>query len=221
MPDKLIMVRHEVELDVGDAVLAGVLSIPEGSQAVVAFAHGSGSSRFSSRNQFVAQQLNDGGLATLLFDLLTAQEHEKDQQTAQLRFDISLLARRLAGAIDWLGAAEQTTGFAIGLFGASTGAAAALIAAAQRPGVVGAAVLRGGRPDLAGEFLERVRAPTLLLVGGHDPVVLDLNRKATQAMLVHNKLEIIPGASHLFEEPGTLEQVARLARQWFQRHLVG
>ncbi|SRR6056297_927777 len=212
--------RQDVMVDVGEVSLEGTLTMPSDASAVVAFAHGSGSSRFSSRNQFVAEQLNKGGLGTLLFDLLTADEHRVDRLTSELRFNIPMLARRLAGTVDWLGSQQATAGLPIGLFGASTGAAAALMVAADRQDRVGAAVSRGGRPDLAGEALERVKAPTLLLVGGEDPVVLDLNRKACKALNVEHHIEVIPNATHLFEEPGTLEQVARLARSWFQHYLI-
>ena len=183
------------------------------------FAHGSGSSRFSTRNRAVAQRLNDAGLATLLFDLLTADEETIDARTAQLRFDIPLLAGRLTGTVDWLAARPDLATLPLGLFGASTGAAAALITAAERPQRVAAVVSRGGRPDLALPVLERVRAPTLLIVGGHDREVLALNREALAALTCEKALAIVPGATHLFEEPGALEQVAQLAGDWFLRHL--
>ncbi|CAL1241822.1 dienelactone hydrolase family protein [Candidatus Methylocalor cossyra] len=199
--------------------LSGALFIPDRPVGLVAFAHGSGSSRFSPRNQAVARFLNQGGLATLLFDLLTAQEQEADQYTHRFRFDIALLTERLVGAIDWLGGHPATSGLAIGLFGASTGAAAALRAAAERPAAVAAVVSRGGRPDLAEDRLAAVRAPTLLIVGGEDAPVIELNRQAAQRLGAVHRLEIIPGASHLFEEPGTLDRVAELARAWFLRHL--
>jgi dienelactone hydrolase len=187
----------------------------------VLFAHGSGSSRFSPRNRFVADFLNEGGLATLLLDLLTAEESEIDERTGALRFDIGLLSGRLIGAVDWLGARPDTRDLRIGIFGASTGAAAALNAAAERPAQVAAVVSRGGRPDLAMAALPRVRAPTLLIVGGLDGPVIGMNRSAAAQLACEHQLEIVPGATHLFEEPGKLEEVARLARDWFQRHLGG
>jgi dienelactone hydrolase len=183
------------------------------------FAHGSGSSRHSPRNRAVAAALTEGGLATLLIDLLTAEEEDEDRLTGHLRFDIALLAERVVGVTDWLGKSRETAGLSIGYFGASTGGGAALVAAADRPDVVRAVVSRGGRPDLAGEALSRVRAPTLLIVGGHDDVVLELNREAYGKLRCEKRLEVVPGATHLFEEPGTLEQVARLSREWFRRYL--
>jgi dienelactone hydrolase len=193
--------------------------VPEQAQGVVLFAHGSGSSRHSPRNRYVAEELQNAGLATVLADLLTPAEEQLDAQTAELRFDIGLLAARVAALTDWLVEQEPTEGLGIGLFGASTGAAAALVAAATRPDVVQAVVSRGGRPDLAGEFLGRVHQPTLLIVGGRDTVVIELNREALEQLSGEARLEIVPGASHLFGEPGALEQVARLARGWFVRHL--
>jgi len=185
----------------------------------VAFAHGSGSSRLSPRNRYVAGVLQAGGLATLLFDLLTEAEERIDVQTRHLRFDIELLAERLAGATDWLLRQDEVAGLALGYFGASTGAAAALMAAACRQEEVGAVVSRGGRPDLAGPLLPQVRAPTLLLVGGLDHVVIEMNQEALARLTCEKKLEIVEGATHLFEEPGTLEEVARLATDWFRGHL--
>jgi putative phosphoribosyl transferase len=182
---------------------------------VVVFAHGSGSSRHSSRNRFVAEALREGGMGTLLLDLLTAREEGVDVYTREHRFDIGLLARRLGGAIDWLGRDESIRDLPVGLFGASTGGGAALVAAADRPDKVRAVVSRGGRPDLAGEALPRVTAPTLLIVGERDAQVIELNREAMSRMTAPVQLEIVPRATHLFEEPGTLEQVARLARDWF------
>ena len=201
--------------------LEGIVSIPEEANGIVLFVHGSGSSRHSPRNQYVAQTLQEGGLATLLFDLLTPQEEEIDQRTRHLRFDINLLARRTAGALEWLDLQPYVRDLKRGLFGASTGAAAALIAAAELPEKVEAVVSRGGRPDLAGPALQKVQAPTLLIVGAHDEVVMDLNEKALAQMQpgAEKKLVIVPGASHLFEEHGTLEYAARLARDWFQTHL--
>lgn len=210
--------EHQVEIPAGEVVLRGVLGLPAEALGVVAFAHGSGSGRHSPRNRFVAQVLNGAGLATLLLDLLTADEEAIDAFSARYRFDIDLLAERLTGAVDWLHGKKEMADLAIGCFGASTGAAAALITAAERPDLVRAVVSRGGRPDLAGAALERVRAPTLLLVGGNDAVVIDLNRQALERLTMAQKeLQIIPGATHLFEEPGTLDEVARLAADWFTR----
>ncbi|TMR04828.1 hydrolase [Actinomadura soli] len=211
----------EVTIELADAALTGDLALPDEPGGVVLFAHGSGSSRHSPRNRAVAAGLNEAGIGTLLIDLLTAAEDERDAVTAELRFDIGLLTRRLAGAIDWIAAAPPTTGHPIGLFGASTGAAAALAAAAERPGRVGAVVSRGGRPDLAGDALRRVAAPVLLIVGARDPEVLRLNDDAAGRMrgAVH-RLEVVPHASHLFEEPGTLEQVTDMAARWFDRYLT-
>jgi pimeloyl-ACP methyl ester carboxylesterase len=201
--------------------LEGIVSIPEEASGIVLFVHGSGSSRYSPRNQYVAQTLQEGGLATLLFDLLTPQEEQIDLRTRHLRFDINLLARRTAGVMEWLDLQPYARELRIGLFGSSTGAAAALIAAAELPEKVDAVVSRGGRPDLAGAALPKVQAPTLLIVGAHDEVVIDLNEKALAQMQpgAEKKLVIVPGASHLFEEPGTLENTARLARDWFEEHL--
>jgi putative phosphoribosyl transferase len=204
----------------GAATLDGDLSVPAASRGVVLFAHGSGSSRHSPRNRLVARELQAGGFATLLMDLLTPAEEAIDLRTAQLRFDVDLLATRLIAAIDWLGEQPQTRALPIGLFGASTGAGAALVAAAERPRAVGAIVSRGGRPDLAGPALGRVLAPTLLIVGGNDPTVIELNRAAFRELRAPKRLEIVPGASHLFEEPGALERVAKLARDWFGRYLT-
>jgi len=213
--------EHQVRVPAGAMTLEGNLNLPESAQAVVLFAHGSGSSRFSPRNQRVAQMLNEARLATLLIDLLTPVEEAIDRHTAHLRFDITLLADRLVAATDWLKQHPDTRGLSIGYFGASTGAAAALAAAAQRPGLVGAVVSRGGRPDLAGSALPRVQAPTLLIVGGSDVEVLELNKSALAQLRCEKHLEVIPGATHLFEEPGALDEVARLARQWFRTNLFG
>jgi putative phosphoribosyl transferase len=201
--------------------LEGIVSIPQDAKGIVLFVHGSGSSRNSPRNQYVAQTLQEAGLATLLFDLLTPEEEQVDLRTRHLRFDINLLARRTAGVIEWLDLQPYARDFKIGLFGSSTGAAAALIAAAELPEKVEAVVSRGGRPDLAHEALPKVQAPTLLIVGSHDEVVIELNEKALTQMKTgsEKKLVIVPGASHLFEEPGALEYAARLARDWFQVHL--
>ena len=198
--------------------LEGALVIPPEAQGIVLFAHGSGSSRLSPRNRFVAEALNRDGLATLLFDLLS--QAEEAEESRLHRFDIPLLARRLVSATDWVSGRSETRGLRIGYFGASTGAAAALVAAAERPFVVSAVVSRGGRPDLAGDALGRVAAPTLLVVGGEDRPVLELNRWAQRRLRVPTELAVIPGASHLFEEPGALEEVARLAAAWLGRHLV-
>lgn len=210
---------HEVDVELPGAALPGFLWMPANSRAVVLFAHGSGSSRFSSRNQLVAESLNRAGLSTLLFDLLTPEEHELDQRTRELRFDIELLAKRLAGAVDWVVRYPATESLAVGLFGASTGAAAALVAAAARPIRVGAVVSRGGRPDLAAAALERVEAPTLLIVGGLDDQVIQMNEWAAARMHAPRQLEIVPGATHLFEEPGKLQAVAALTGDWFVKHL--
>jgi len=208
-----------VQIRIDSITLEGSVVIPAAAQGIVLFAHGSGSSRHSPRNRYVAQVLQEGGLATLLIDLLTPAEEEADRRTGHLRFDIDLLARRLIGATDWLVKYAETRELTIGYFGASTGAAAALIAAAERKEVVNAVVSRGGRPDLAEAVLDRVTAPVLLIVGGDDLQVIELNQQAFDQLTAEKRLEIIPGASHLFEEPGALEAVARLARDWFQRHL--
>jgi dienelactone hydrolase len=214
--------EHAVRVPVGPAFLEGSLALPEGAHGVVVFAHGSGSSRHSPRNRFVARALQEAGLATLLFDLLTPDEEAVDIHTAHLRFDIELLAGRLVGATRWLMRQRETADFRIGYFGASTGAGAALLAAAHMPDVVAAVVSRGGRPDLAGPALPLVKAPTLLIVGGDDTPVIRMNREAFDQLTVSDKqLMIVPGASHLFEEPGTLEEVARLASDWFGRYLHG
>jgi len=201
--------------------LEGIVSIPEDARGFVVFVHGSGSSRHSPRNQYAAQTLQEGGLATLLFDLLTAYEEESDLQTRYLRFDINLLARRTAGVLEWLDLQPYSYGLKKGLFGSSTGAAAALMAAAELPEQVSAVVSRGGRPDLAGAALPLVKAPTLLIVGGNDDVVIKLNEQALTNMPSdgQKKLVVVPGASHLFEESGALEQAAGLARDWFLMHL--
>jgi putative phosphoribosyl transferase len=199
--------------------LEGNLAIPSGARGIVLFAHGSGSSRHSPRNRYVAGVLNKAGIATFLFDLLTAEEEREDMVTARLRFDIPLLAERVAAATDWVANDSRTRGLRIGYFGASTGAAAALVAAARR-GDIAAIVSRGGRPDLAGDALPKVTAPTLLIVGGRDAVVIELNESAKKEMRAEAELKIIPGATHLFEEPGALEQVARFAADWFTRHVA-
>jgi len=198
--------------------LDGKLSIPRSPEGIIIFAHGSGSGRHSPRNQFVAEKLNEDGLATLLLDLLTADEEELDNQTRKLRFDIGLLSNRLISTINWVTNNRDTKNLAIGLFGASTGAAAALVAAAELSNTVCAIVSRGGRPDLAGkQVLKSVQAPTLFVVGGNDPQVVELNENALKYMSTEKKkISLIPGATHLFEEPGKLEQVARIASGWFR-----
>jgi dienelactone hydrolase len=212
---------NEVHIPAGRATLAGNLNIPVNATALVLFAHGSGSSRHSPRNQFVARTLNDAGLATLLFDLLTPEEELVDTRTAELRFDIDLLAERLVHATTWVKQQQQQTrDLRIGYFGSSTGGGAALVAAAQLPDDVGAVVSRGGRPDLAGAALPKIQAPTLLIVGGQDDIVIELNEQARNQMRCEVKLEIIPRATHLFEEPGALEQVAKLANDWFINHIA-
>ena len=212
--------RRTVVIDAGYVPLEGELALPAEPHGIIAFAHGSGSSRFSPRNAWVADYLNGAGLSTLLFDLLSAEEELRDRQTSEHRFDIGLLASRLAVAIGWLQADGDAAGLPIGLFGASTGAGAALIAAADHPGAVGAVVSRGGRPDLADDALRRVQAPTLLIVGELDVVVQTLNEDAMMRMAAEVDLAIVPGASHLFEEPGSLDQAAALARDWFLGHLT-
>jgi putative phosphoribosyl transferase len=213
--------EHFVQINVGPIALEGNLLLPENAGGIVLFAHGSGSSRHSPRNNFVAQALHDAGLATLLIDLLTPQEDAVDVMTAHLRFDINLLARRLIAAVDWLCEQSRTHALNIGCFGASTGAAAALVAAAERADAVAAVFSRGGRPDLAGESLPRVKAPTLLVVGGADTPVIALNRDALAHLGSREKqLILVPGATHLFEESGALEAVAQLAVDWFAKRLV-
>jgi len=209
--------QREVTIKTPDAQLDGEAWLPTGAPGIVLFAHGSGSSRFSTRNRYVAGELARGGIGTLLFDLLTPEEEVRDAIDRSLRFDIALLTRRLVGATRWLVREDWAKSLTIGYFGASTGAAAALAASVECD--VQAVVSRGGRPDLAGAALARVTAPTLLIAGSHDPVVVDLNRQALAQLGCEAKLEIVPGATHLFEEPGTLEQVARLASNWFQRWL--
>ncbi len=211
---------NEVQIHAGRAVLSGNLNIPKETSALVLFAHGSGSSRHSRRNQFVAGTLNEAGLGTLLFDLLTSEEEAIDMQTRELRFNIHLLAERLVHATKWAKEQEQTRDLHMGYFGSSTGGAAALVAAIEVPQEVRAVVSRGGRPDLAGEALPKVQAPTLLIVGGNDDVVIELNEQARDRIRCEVKLEIIPGATHLFEEPGALEKVAQLASDWFVAHLA-
>jgi dienelactone hydrolase len=215
------MAEQAVTIRAGEVSLEGDLSLPPGGKAIVVFAHGSGSSRKSPRNRYVAEVLNEAGLGTLLFDLLTKREEAEDMITGRLRFDIDFLAGRLVAATDWLKSKPDTAALKLGYFGASTGAAAALVAAVERPDEVAAIVSRGGRPDLAAPFLSRVKAPTLLIVGGDDKPVIDMNREALAALDAEKRLEIVPGASHLFKEPGTLEEVAKLAAAWFTEHLSG
>jgi putative phosphoribosyl transferase len=216
--EPLIRTRH-VWLPVAGGAIEGDLAVPDHATGIVLFAHGSGSSRLSPRNRKVARELQDGGLATLLFDLLTPMEEEEDKRTGRLRFDVKLLADRLITVTDLVADGLGEGVFRIGSFGASTGSAAALIAAAKRPNVVHAVVSRGGRPDLAEAALGSVRAPTLLIVGGQDPQVLQLNMSALSQLRCVKRLEVVPRATHLFAETGTLEQVARLARDWFSHHL--
>lgn len=209
-------IAREIAIPASERRLCGILHVPRGASGVVAFAHGSGSGRFSPRNQFVARALQQAGLATLLLDLLEEEEAEDRDKV----FDIPLLAERLQSAANWLRQDSSTSALRLGYFGASTGAGAALVAAARDPAAIGAVVSRGGRPDLAMDYLPTVAAPTLLIVGGYDDVVIGLNKQALRKLRCHKELVIVPGATHLFEEPGTLEEVARLAKQWFVRHLV-
>lgn len=212
---------QEIRLPSAQGDLGGTLTVPPAARGIVLFAHGSGSSRHSPRNRFVADILHEAGLATLLMDLLTRQEEAIDQHTREFRFDIGRLAHRLVGAIDWMAAQSATRHLPVGLFGASTGAAAALIAAAERPEQVRAVVSRGGRPDLAGEALPRVAAPTLLIVGAEDTPVIPLNAQTLDRMQGLREMALVEGATHLFEEPGTLEEASHLARDWFLRYLPG
>lgn len=213
--------NYETATDIkADGVcLQGDLCVPAAAHNLVVFAHGSGSSRLSPRNRYVAEKLNSCGLATLLADLLTAEEETVDRVTRELRFDMDLLRRRVEGLVDWADSNESTGSLAIGCFGASTGAAGALLAAADKPEIVRAVVSRGGRPDLAADALSKVKAPTLLLVGGNDKQVIELNRRALAVMTGQKDIKIVPAASHLFEEPGKLDEVADLAGEWFLRHL--
>jgi putative phosphoribosyl transferase len=219
------MISHDVQVEairipIEDIELIGDLSIPLDAQGIVLFVHGSGSSRHSSRNKFVAGELNQAHLATLLFDLLTEQEEWEERFSRHLRFDIPMLADRLLAAAEWTRNNSRTHDWPIGYFGASTGGGAALVAAAMAPQHARAVVSRGGRPDLAGDFLPKVQCPTLLIVGGNDDVVIELNQQALAQLRCQKQMRIVPGATHLFEEPGTLEQVANLARDWFVHHLV-
>lgn len=210
--------RTTVQITVEGDILTGDLCVPDNAFAIVLFAHGSGSSRLSSRNKFVASHLNSAGFATLLIDLLTSGEELIDQFSRQLRFNIEFLAKRLNSAIEWIHQSDELKRLPIGLFGASTGSAAAIVAAAENPSAVSAVVSRGGRPDLANESLKALRVPLLLIVGGADYTVIDLNKSAASQLYCEHKLEIVSGATHLFEEPGSLERVASLATQWFIRH---
>jgi putative phosphoribosyl transferase len=219
MPTKFPIEEGYVRIAAGGVTLYGNLLIPDQAQGLVIFAHGSGSSRHSSRNQLVAQRLRGSKLGTLLFDLLTEAEEAEDLISGNKRFDIGLLSRRLVAVTDWLRANNATRHMALGYFGASTGAAAALVAAAERADQVSAVVSRGGRPDLAEPFLQKVRSPVLLIVGGEDHVVIEMNRKALARINSEKKMIIVPGATHLFEEPGALDQVARLAADWFANNL--
>ena len=210
---------ESVQIPVGKAYLEGELGIPPDARGVVIFAHGSGSSRHSPRNQFVARTIREADTGTLLFDLLTREEEIEDNITARLRFDIGLLARRLVEVTHWLTAKSETQRYGVGYFGSSTGGGAALVAAAELGKSIGAVVSRGGRPDLAGDALGRVQSPTLLIVGERDDVVIQLNEEALAKLRCEKQLKIVPRATHLFEEPGALEEVARLAADWFRRHL--
>jgi len=218
--DTMTVAYRSAEIPVGGVVLAADIAIPQLARGIVLFAHGSGSSRFSPRNRYVARQLQQAGLATVLADLRTPAEEETDARTGEIRFDIGLLATRLEQLTDWLAEQERTAELSRGYFGASTGAAAALAAAAQRPGHVRAVVSRGGRPDLAGQLLPRVQQATLLIVGERDPAVLEINQQALPKIPAETHLAIVPGASHVFEESGALEQVANLPRGWFAEHLT-
>jgi putative phosphoribosyl transferase len=216
------MVREDeknVRITSGKATINGNLEIPPGAKSIIVFAHGSGSSRFSPRNNYIAELMNRTDLATLLIDLLTTEEESIDEYTMQYRFDVDMLADRLIASTLWLKTTSITKNLSIGYFGASTGAAAALIAAAKQPQHINAVVSRGGRPDLAGELLTKVQAPTLLIVGGYDTEVLKLNKESLKLIRAEKKLEVVPGATHLFEEPGKLDEAAKLAINWFQKHL--
>jgi putative phosphoribosyl transferase len=211
--------RTLVQIPSGTAIINGNLEVPEGANGIVLFAHGSGSSRFSPRNTYVSRLINKEGIATLLIDLLTEEEDAVDEYTGQFRFNVNMLAERLADSTQWLRRRRNEKKLSVGYFGASTGAAAALIAAAKFPDDVRAVVSRGGRPDLAGKNLSKVKAPTLLIVGGDDTEVLDLNRQALKLIIAEKKLEVVSGATHLFREPGKLREVAELAIDWFKKHL--
>ena len=214
-----VLFENEVAIPLGEITLDGELQIPENARGIVLFAHGSGSSRLSPRNQFVARVLKEAGLGTLLFDLLTREEEVIDSFTRHLRFDIPLLAERLVGAARWIETLQEAKGLRVGFFGSSTGGGAALMASAQLGETVGAVVSRGGRPDLASAWLSKVKSPTLLLVGELDPVVIELNQSALNRLSCPKELCLIPGATHLFEEPGTLENAAHQAAEWFKKYL--
>jgi putative phosphoribosyl transferase len=214
------MTQQEITIPIGKVIVGGNLNIPSGAVGIVLFAHGSGSSRFSPRNQYVAKEFNEAKIGTLLFDLLTSEEEEQDTFTAEYRFNIGLLAERLIGATEHLKKDKQAKDYPFGYFGASTGAAAALIGAAKLPNYIATVISRGGRPDLAAEYLPKVTAPTLLLVGGLDTEVIELNREAMAQMKTEKKLVIVPGATHLFEEPGKLEEVAKISTDWFLKNLT-
>jgi putative phosphoribosyl transferase len=214
------MATRAVHIPVDGASLDADLSLPAGARGIVVFAHGSGSSRHSPRNRQVAGGLQRAGFATLLMDLLTDAQEQIDQRTAELRFDIPLLAARLTRALEWIAGQDELAALPVAIFGASTGAAAALVTAAERPAVVRAVISRGGRPDLAGDRLADVAAPTLLIVGGNDEVVLRINRQAVELLTAHGELAVVPGATHLFDEPGALEAVIALATDWLQRWLA-
>ena len=211
--------KQEISVEIEGAAHGAFLSIPEGATGIVLFAHGSGSSRQSPRNQYVAEMIQERGLATLLIDLLSEEEEKEDQMTRAMRFDISMLSKRLVHIVDWLWSDEKTKGLKIGLFGSSTGAAAALVAAAELKNRVGAVVSRGGRTDLAGSDLPNVVCPTLFIVGGNDVGVIELNESAFHELRCKKQLQIVEGATHLFEESGTLKEVAKLTREWFYKHL--
>lgn len=219
MKQSIAMQFTQVRIPIGVVELNGDLVLPDGASGLVLFAHGSGSSRHSSRNKYVAGELNQSGLATLLFDLLTEEEEYQERFTRHFRFDLGMLADRLVAVTDWAGGDPRLSHLRVGYFGASTGGGAALVAAAARADSVAAVVSRGGRPDLAGDALPHVRAPTLLIVGGDDEAVIHMNEEAMEQLRCEKQLQIVAGATHLFEEPGTLEEVARLAGDWFQRHL--
>lgn len=219
MTDYQFDIAHTVSLPSGKIQLDGILQIPQQATGIVLFVHGSGSSRFSKRNQFVATELHKANLATLLFDLLTPEEERIDNMTRELRFDIEFLASRLLIATDWVLKTEFIKSLPIGYFGASTGGGAAIVAAAKQPPNVKAVVSRGGRPDLAGEALVHITVPTLLIVGGDDTEVITMNQNAMAKMKCLKKMEIVPGATHLFEEPGTLDEVAKLTSRWFDTYL--
>lgn len=217
--ETFVLTETHIRIPSGKVLLNGDLVIPHEARGIVVFVHGSGSSRRSVRNKYVARVINHTGIATLLFDLLTPEEESVDIYTRHLRFDIGLLADRLLDTIDWLATLPETKVLKVGLFGASTGGAAALVAAARSPNRIDAVVSRGGRPDLAGEYLASVHAPVLLIVGGHDDIVIELNQVAAGKLKCEHELKIVPGATHLFEEPGTLEEVARLAAEFFRERI--